>query len=380
MASTKSRWSGATQSGSLWLAMTSSAPTPLLIELCRNSGEPSRGLYWGETDNHQKPYGRRLTVGGGDERQYALAVRTVSPRLFNALLRAPEDVLVVREFDLATAAAVMTKAFLRNRRVVAMVEGDFERLGRTGTAWWKMGFRRAVASRIDLFVANSSDATRYLRQTLGVEEARIREGWWLVGLPEDLPSRPPPSIPDAPHREHVFLTIGQLIPRKGIDLLVRAFKGYLEQHGEGSLWIAGDGPDRQALEDEVERLDLTGSVHLFGPVTPGEVKWLLEHSDTFVFPTLQDLIGRVVAEAVSVGTPSIVSTHSGAVNTLIHDGENGLVVDPLDTRGLADAMTRISDPALHARLKGGTELTQPFVTPVEGAKVIVAAIRDARSR
>ena len=62
------------------------------------------------------------------------------------------------------------------------------------------------------------------------------------------------------------------------------------------------------------------------------LKGALQACQAFVFPTLQDFIGRVVVEALSAGAPVVVSPMTGAVGTIVHDGVNGIVVDPHDAR------------------------------------------------
>ena len=60
------------------------------------------------------------------------------------------------------------------------------------------------------------------------------------------------------------------------------------------------------------------------------LKGALQACQAFVFPTLQDFIGRVVVEALTAGAPVVVSPMTGAVGTIVHDGVNGIVVDPTD--------------------------------------------------
>jgi hypothetical protein len=76
------------------------------------------------------------------------------------------------------------------RRVVALVEGHYKHLGRTGNAAPKVVLRRFVARLIDVFVANNEHARRYLVDTLKVPEEKIVMGWWLAGMPA---ARPTPS-------------------------------------------------------------------------------------------------------------------------------------------------------------------------------------------
>ena len=86
------------------------------------------------------------------------------------------------------------------------------------------------------------------------------------------------------------------------------------------------------------------------------LKGAFQACQAFVFPTLQDFTGRVVVECLSEGTPVVTSPMTGAVGTIVHDGVNGIVVDPRDPSALAEAMHRRPIPtrrALSARASGG---------------------------
>ncbi len=77
--------------------------------------------------------------------------------------------------------------------MVSLIEGDYQHLGRTGTAAFKLPVRRLAARLVDAFVANNDLARDYLRDTLKVPDSKIVVGWWLAGLPPDLAPRLPPA-------------------------------------------------------------------------------------------------------------------------------------------------------------------------------------------
>ena len=367
----------------LWVAGDASAPTPALVRFCDEAGEPSRALYWNQSDGGSKAYGRPVglpQLGGRDDGQYRMEVRLVSPRLLLALLRAPEDVVVVREIHLVAGFAVLSKFLVRRRKVVALIEGDYAHLGRTGTARWKVAYRRVVARGVDRFVANSSAATDYLRQTLGVPAAKISEGWWLSGLPDDLEAVGPDRDLLLQRSGPTFLTAGQLVPRKGVDLLIEAIARYQSEVGPCTLWIGGEGPERAALARQAERLGVADVVHFLGTLSHEQLKGLLQACDVFVFPTRQDLVGRVVVEALSVGVPVVVSKFSGAAGTLVRDGVNGVVVDPYDGTDLLSGLRRAAEPATRARLAEGARRSSEVLGPVAGARVVREAVQAVRGR
>src|SRR6266567_3514577 len=177
---------------------------------------------------------------------------------------------------------------------------------------------RFVARSIDLFIANNAPARAYLVDTLKVPGSRIVTGWWLAGLPPELPGKVPSAAP-VPEGTPLFLCVGRLIAPKGIDLLLEAGAVHRRQVGPCMLWVLGDGPERAALGHLARRLGIEDSVAFLGTVDPAGLKGALEACDALVFPTLQDLVGRVVVEALTVGVPVVVSPMTGAAGTIVKD-------------------------------------------------------------
>ena len=105
-----------------------------------------------------------------------------------------------------------------------------------------------------------------------------------------------------------------------------------------------------------------------GTVDHHVLKGAFQACQAFVFPTLQDFIGRVVVEALSAGAPVVVSPMTGAVGTIVHDGVNGIVVDPRDASALAEAMHRAADPETSRALREGVRRTSAALQPGGGRR------------
>jgi glycosyltransferase involved in cell wall biosynthesis len=304
-----------------------------------------------------------------------MSVKLVSPRLLLELARAPEDVLVIYELGLVGLYAGLSRLFSRHK-VISLVEGDYILLGRTGTAYLKVVMRRLAARLVDVFVANSEPARNYLIRTLGVPEKRIVLGWWLAGLPADLPAHPPP-VP-VPDDVPLFVCAGRLVPQKGIDLVVRAVADHRRHFGPCALWVIGDGPERASLVQLCRELGVEDEVTFVGEVDHETLKGVFQACQALVFPTLQDFVGRVVVESLSVGTPVVVSPMTGAVGTIVHDGVNGIVVDPRDSSALAEAMHRAADPDTAGALRAGAQRTSPGLRPDAASQVVLRAVARTR--
>jgi glycosyltransferase involved in cell wall biosynthesis len=306
-----------------------------------------------------------------------MSLKFVSPRLLAELVRATEDVAIMYELGLVGLYAGLSKV-LRPRKLVSLVEGDYRHLGRTGTAAAKVAVRRLAARSIDVFVANNKAARDYLVRTLRVPDEKIVVGWWLAGLPPDLKPRVPDVAPTVPEGVPIFVCAGQLIPRKGIDLLIEAVATHRRKFGPCMLWIIGEGPQRASLIELTRRLGVEDSVVFLGRVDSEGLRGALEACDVFVFPTLQDLVGRVVVEALTAGVPVVMSPLTGAAGTLVEDGVNGIIVDPRDTRALAGAMRRATEPQTLRCLREGVHRTNGSLTPDASAGVVLRAVALAR--
>jgi glycosyltransferase involved in cell wall biosynthesis len=167
-----------------------------------------------------------------------------------------------------------------------------------------------------------------------------------------------------------FLFVGQLIERKGIDVLLRAFADL--NHAE--LLIAGDGPLREGVLAASSR-DSRVTVH--GHLEPKALDDLYRQADVFVLPSLYETWGLVVNEALGRGLPVVVTDQVGAADDLVEDGVNGLVVPAGSHEALADAMRRASKWTPEKRRAGqrlSTQKLKPF-TFDNAAEAIVQACR-----
>jgi glycosyltransferase involved in cell wall biosynthesis len=361
----------------LWVALDDSYPHPYLVELSRRAGSAVRELHWAVPLNGDRSFGWFIKFGGRSGHEHPISIKLVSPRLFLEFARAPEDVLITYELGLIGLYAGLSKLF-RPHKVISLVEGDYRHSGRTGTAFVKVVVRRFAARFVDVFVANNGPARDYLIRTLNVPENKIIVGWWLAGMPADLAALPPAATP-VPQGVPLFVCAGRLIPQKGTDLVIRALAVYRRQFGPCALWILGDGPERECLVQLSRRLGVEDAVTFLGTVDRQTLKGAFQACQAFVFPTLQDLTGRVVVESLSAGAPVVVSPMTGAVGTIVYDGVNGIVADPRDASALAEAMHRAAAPEVSRALRDGVRRTSADLRPEAASQVVLRAVERARA-
>jgi glycosyltransferase involved in cell wall biosynthesis len=126
-------------------------------------------------------------------------------------------------------------------------------------------------------------------------------------------------VSDLPEKmgEWRLLVAGQLIRRKGVDLLLRALAGL--QDVPWQLHVAGDGPERKRLESLTRRLNLGDRVSWSGGMEREELQESYAKSDLVIVPSRFDGWGMVVNEALQSGCPVLATETCGSAGVLPQD-------------------------------------------------------------
>jgi glycosyltransferase involved in cell wall biosynthesis len=129
-----------------------------------------------------------------------------------------------------------------------------------------------------------------------------------------------------PSGQRILLAVGSLIPRKGIDLMVKALailRGELG-HGDLNLVVVGDGPHEAALRRLIASLGLDGAVRLVGSVSHEKLRVWYSAADLFCLSSAREGWPNVLLESMACGTP-VVATGVWGVPEVIRsdDGSPG---------------------------------------------------------
>jgi len=137
-----------------------------------------------------------------------------------------------------------------------------------------------------------------------------------------------------------IVTTSTLIPRNGIDTLIRAFGPVAAEFPEAELEIAGEGPMKDELMSIVNRLDLKDRVKFLGTLAHKEIPELLRSADLFVRPSRFEGFGVSFIEAMACGVP-VITCPSGGIVDFVVDGETGILVQPDKPDELANAIISV---------------------------------------
>lgn len=167
-----------------------------------------------------------------------------------------------------------------------------------------------------------------------------------------------------------ILFVGRFEQRKGLLVLLKAFRVLRRAGHDCRLIVVGSGPQEREVRRYIATRGL-GGVELLGRVSDAEKARLFATADVFVSPaTGQESFGIVLLEAMAAGTPIVCSDIHG-YKGVVRRGEQALLVPPRDHHALVSAISRLlDDPALRVTMgASGRERAQQFSWPSITAKV-----------
>jgi teichuronic acid biosynthesis glycosyltransferase TuaC len=154
-----------------------------------------------------------------------------------------------------------------------------------------------------------------------------------------------------------LLTVGNLIPIKAHELLVRALAALPRRDSRVSCDIIGDGPERSRLQALAAFLGVASRVRFLGRQSRSAVAQAMRRCSVFALPSRYEGLGCVYLEAMSSGKPVIACRGQG-IEEIIHHGVNGWLIQPEDLRGLTEAISALlQDLHLRRRLGGAARDT-----------------------
>lgn len=135
----------------------------------------------------------------------------------------------------------------------------------------------------------------------------------------------------------IFVATGNLLYRKGYDVLVSSFAKLPKNKAE--LWIIGDGVEKQKLKTQIKQLGADDNIKLLGFKNRKEISDLYSQADCFVLASRRETFGVVYIEAMLAGVP-VIATRCGGPEDFVNSS-NGLLVDPENTEQLFEALLKM---------------------------------------
>lgn len=189
---------------------------------------------------------------------------------------------------------------------------------------------RTIEVAVDRITVVSGYWSRLLSERLGIRCGTVRNALPYTIL-ECATARWTASITE--ERPLSVLTMTRLVERKGVESVLRA----VERTQDVDLVVAGDGPEREHLQELASSLDLHGRVQFTGWVEGRRKKDLLREADVFCLPSRYESFGMGYLEAMAFGLP-VVALDLPQIRELFGEVEGVLLVDSEETRSVTDAI------------------------------------------
>lgn len=307
------------------------------------------------------------------------------PGLLQAIRDSQPDVLVCDGFFQWTVYAFVERLVSRTPLVVC-----YERTAHTerNSQLVRRLYRRAVACWTDAVSCSGQLCARYVADNLGIPTDRMTEGHMAADV-HQLPEKA--AIARSTSRavlrrewgdpDLVLLVVGRLIPRKGLQELLRVWSRFPGEDRRGwRLVLTGDGPEGPALNEFVRRAGLQDVVFT-GPIDYSRIADYYAAADVLLSPTLEDNWSLVVPEGMSTGLPVMCSVYNGCYPELVIEGCNGWRYDPLDESSALDALRRVrADRDRLPEMGRESEAIVRRHTPAHAAQAILDACQIALQR
>jgi glycosyltransferase involved in cell wall biosynthesis len=136
-----------------------------------------------------------------------------------------------------------------------------------------------------------------------------------------------------------LLFVGSLIPRKGLDVLLKAL-AMINSLSSWALTVAGDGPEGDHLKSLAIDLGINTSIRFFGSVSPDGVPQLMNDHHLLILPSYQEGRPNVVLEAMAAALP-VLATDIEGTRELVQHGQTGWLVPPGDIDALSERLTTV---------------------------------------
>ncbi|MDQ2855420.1 MAG: glycosyltransferase family 4 protein [Acidobacteriota bacterium] len=259
--------------------------------------------------------------------------------------------------------------FVYGNEILAAVSGEYEQA--------RLAFK--FANR----VVACSKFTAKLAERAGIDPGRIQVIY--PGCDTEI-FRPLPVRKDLRERLlgprndiQVILTVGNLVARKGHDMVIRCLPILMNRVPDFVYLIVGDGPYRETLEDLAKEIGVSDRVIFAGKLPDEDIPDIHALSDVFVMPSREHLeeesvegFGMVFLEANACNKP-VIGGRAGGIPEAVEDGVTGLLVDPHSPPEIAEALARLltdGDFAHRLGTQGRARVVREFQWSQVGERIL----------
>lgn len=253
--------------------------------------------------------------------------------------------------DLVHFTFVQQPVLFRGKVVTTMQDLTTTRFGNHSKNWLVFKLKQTVYKWVNKWVARKSAAiitpSEFVKEDVAKFAHVNTRNITVTYEAADKITEPPEPMKLLEHKDFIMY-VGRPFPHKNLERLVEAFALLKETHFNLNLVLAGKlDSNYKRLQKLVDAKGIAG-VFLTDFVTEGELRWLYEHAQAYVFPSLSEGFGLPPLEAMQHGCP-VVSSDATCLPEILKDA--AVYFDPLDVANMAAKINDVlADPALAQKL------------------------------
>jgi glycosyltransferase involved in cell wall biosynthesis len=318
--------------------------------LARRPGVDIHVLHTRQLFDIKSPFDLDPLLEGISNTEFARDAPDMDAWLRREIGRHQPDVLVVCGWIFPPYTRVMAAAEFDKARVILGMDSPWRGTAVQRLSRWRL---RDIVRHTDMVVTAGDRSAEYARH-MGVDVDKIRSGYYGFDYDRFSPVAERRDAAGAWPRQ--FLFVGRYVPQKDLDTLMKAYAEYRASvSNPWGLTCCGSGPDQSLLRDQPGVTDR-------GFTQPDEQPRIFAEHGAFVLASNFEPWGVVLAEAAASGMPLVCTTACGAGIDLVRPSISGLLTEPGDVHGLANAMRWMHDHEEQLRGMGrrARELSQTF--------------------
>lgn len=226
---------------------------------------------------------------------------------------------------LTMKAGIQLKEKLGVPFVLSVHSTEYDRSGWIYPNQWFIDIEREGMEKADKIIAVSNFTKRVIVEKYGINPDKItvvHNAVYPLGKDE---------------KKNIVLFLGRLTIQKGPEFFLRAAKKVLDHMKDTQFVVAGTGDMLPALIDKAVDLGISNKVIFTGLLTEEEVKHIYRISSVYIMPSVSEPFGITALEAISAGTPTIVSKTAGVAEAF----NNCLKVDFWDVDEMANKIVSL---------------------------------------
>lgn len=289
--------------------------------------------------------GARIVDLGGSRFRY------VFPKMVDYLRRERPSVVLsgLTHVNLVTVLAVRLSG--AGSRVVISERSILSKSIEYSPYWWErliLPFVRMIYPLADQTICISKGVAEDLNKLLKLDKSKVKVIYNPISL-EEIDRMALEKLTDDYFNVDipVILGVGRLEDSKDFRTLIRAFS-LVRRQRPARLVILGEGSQRRVLQGLIDELQVSEDGRLMGFVA-NPISYM-QHAKVFVLPSLYEGFGRVIIEALAVGTPVVATDCPSGPREILEDGKYGTLVPVQNPERLAEAICTTLDHPLPAKL------------------------------